>query len=83
MEYIVRRPFRWQQKDMKKGETITSQNSDEARRLNILAGDKIVIPVVEEEFYHKLDAAGVRMGRIVRKQEEEVSNEKKKRAKEN
>jgi hypothetical protein len=68
MEYIARRNFRWRGQFLKKGDKITPATSDETRRLNTLAQEKIVMPEIDSDFYVKLDAAGVKMGRVVRKE---------------
>lgn len=66
MNYTVRRQFHWRGKVLNKDDIITPETSDESRRLNTLAQEKMVMPKIDADFYDKLDAAGVKMGRVVR-----------------
>lgn len=75
MDYIVRRKFLWRGSLLSKGDRITPETSDESRRLNILAQEKMVAPEIDSEFYEKLDAAGVRTGRIIKAKREGTEDE--------
>lgn len=59
MKFEVRRPFRWRQKELQRGDIITPRNSDEERRCTILAESRMLVPVVSDELLKNLASVGV------------------------
>lgn len=59
MKYEVRRPFRWRQKQLQRGDIITPRNSDEERRCSVLVESRMLAPIVGDELLKNLASVGV------------------------
>ena len=66
MQYQVRRPFRWREKNLQREDTLIPKGNEEAFRANQLAISGFLVPVLESEFVDSLQAAGVKVGRVVK-----------------